>query len=312
MSNLLMHWQGSKYRLADKLNSVLNVTHDIYVEPFMGSGGLFLNREITGAKEVINDLDAGVYSLWKTLAGNRYREFTKTFCNIPLDYKHFYNYKLQKDSGYPDNNEFQKALIIYYLTVYSFNGDMKSQRYRNKPEMHKDMENAAKSRLMETVGNAHIRAANATILNENALNIVKEYRDEPNALLYLDPPYVYDLMGDRKDLYNIKFQTSEQEAMLEMITDAKAKICISGYRGGSLLYDGYLNKDSGWHTYSLGEFTRSAGMYRAEKGDPHNKAQEFVWTNYVLPQTASYCVNTVDFALDRREIELYLKYVKTA
>ena len=312
MINTIMNWQGGKVRLADKLNRVLNVRHKVYIEPFLGSGGLFLNREISGAKEIINDLDIGICSLWKTLAGDRYREFMESFCTLSVEPKRFNNYKIQKNMGYPDSNTFQKALVIYYLTVYSFNGDMRSMVYKNSPEMHEEMGKKARTRLMENVENAHIRASNATILNKNAIDIIKEYKDNLEALIYIDPPYVHELMGDRKDLYNIRFSTSEQKALLELIMNAKAKICISGYRGGSLLYDQYLNKETGWHTYLLGEVTRSAGMYRAQKGNSHNKAQEFIWTNYALPETASYSVNSVDLALSIKEVEFYLKYINTA
>ena len=45
-------WQGGKLRLADKLNKALEVKHSIYIEPFVGAGGLFLNRDITGARQI--------------------------------------------------------------------------------------------------------------------------------------------------------------------------------------------------------------------------------------------------------------------
>ena len=97
-----------------------------------------------------------------------------------------------------------------------------------------------------------------------------------------------------------------------MIKNAGAKICISGYRGGSLLYDRYLNKDTGWHTYMIGEVTRSAGMYGAKKGNPYNKAQEFIWTNYDVPGGASNFFNTYDFALDWDDIGDFMEQRKMA
>ena len=46
MNNAIMQWQGGKCRLADNLNKALDIPHGVYVEPFVGSGGLFLNRDI--------------------------------------------------------------------------------------------------------------------------------------------------------------------------------------------------------------------------------------------------------------------------
>ena len=307
MNNAIMQWQGGKCRLADNLNKALDIPHEVYVEPFVGSGGLFLNRDTYTAHQVINDLDEGVYSLWKTLRGNEYKEFAHRFCELPLSPNYFDNFKIQRDSGYPDNTEFQKALIFYYLTVYSFNGDMKSMGYKNNVVKHREMKEFAEKRLLRNIENAHLRAKDAHIYNRNALSVINEYKDNHKALIYIDSPYVYELMGDKKDLYNIRFSTSDQVRMMELIRDASAKICISGYRGGSLLYDKYLNRDSGWHTYLIGKVTRSAGMYKAVKGSSHNIVSEFIWTNYELPVSASYHFNSYDFALSRAEIDEYLR-----
>ena len=108
-----------------------------------------------------------------------------------------------------------------------------------------------------------------------------------------------------KNPYNTAFTTEDQISLLTLIRDAKAKVCVSGYRGGSLLYDRYLNRDTDWHVYKIGEVTRSAGMYTAIKGDTHNKVSEFVWTNYEVPAKASFFVNTFDLALTYGEIAEY-------
>ena len=163
MDNKLMQWQGGKLRLAKKINSALSTPYHTYIEPFVGSGGLFLNIDWTDCNHIINDLDKGIYSLWKVLGSSRYIEFAEEFCKIPVNSKYFTSFRSQKKTGYPDNDEFQKALIIYYLTVYAFNGDMKSMRYLNDVGEHENMKKHATERLMANVENAHFRASNSTI-----------------------------------------------------------------------------------------------------------------------------------------------------
>ena len=55
----------------------------------------------------------------------------------------------------------------------------------------------------------------------------------------------------------------------------------------------------------IGEVTRSAGMCKAKKGSSHNKAKEFIWTNYVIPESTVY-PNPLDLALDMDQIDGFL------
>lgn len=305
MSCKIMTWQGGKYRMAQKLNAALSVSHELFIEPFVGAGGMFLNKRLDGAKSIINDLDEGVYSLWRVLAGDDYKKFCDAFCDMEISVATFNSYLNQLKEGYPNKTEMEKALILYYLTVYSYNGGMRSLPYKNKQKEWNCRKDHAIARLEDNLEEAHSRAASASIYNRDGLCIISSYKDNRDALLYLDSPYVYELMGARKDLYNIPFPTEKQIKMIELVRGAKAKICISGYRGGSLLYDRYLNRDTGWHVYVLGDVTRSAGMYGATKGNKHNKAREFIWTNYELPANAAHIIDSADYALTLEEISFW-------
>ena len=305
-------WQGGKLRLADKLNKALEVKHSIYIEPFVGAGGLFLNRDITGARQIINDKDIGLYSLWKTLARTDYKDFLINFCSLPVNPDYFSQAYMQMKSGYLGNDQMQKALIIYYLIVYSFNGNMCSMKYKSRENKWKGMKRAAIQKLGDNINETHYRVEGADIYNTDALKLIQQYKYDPEALIYLDPPYLPELMGAKEQLYNIHFSTEQHVLMLALVRDAKARFCISGYRGGSLLYDRYLNMDLSWHTYMIGEVTRSAGMYWAEKGAERNKVREFIWTNYDLPETASYYFCTTDYSLTEQEIMYHLEKQKSA
>ena len=309
---VLMQWAGGKSRLAPQLREALNVEHKIMVEPFLGAGGLLLNRSTWDADQVVNDLDNGIYSIWKTIGSSRYMEFVEKVSKFPISPEKFDSFKEKKKSGFRGCNLMERAVYTYYLVVYSFNGRMQSMSFRNKPGEWKGLKEKRMLRLFKNIHIAHSHVSQARILNTDARVVIAAYKDNPDALIYIDSPYVYELMGKKKNLYGEEFTTEDQIQMLEMLKNARAKICISGYRGGSLLYDRYLNKDTGWHTYMIGEVTRSAGMYSATKGDSHNKVREFIWTNYDVPQSASNFFNIYDFALDWDDIGCYMEQRKMA
>jgi len=307
-----MQWAGGKSRLAPQLREALNVGHKIMVEPFLGAGGLLLNRSTWDADQVVNDLDSGIYSIWKTIGSSRYKEFAEKVSKFPISPEIFDKCRAIKKNGFEGFDIMERAVITYYLVIYSFNGRMQSMSFRNKPGEWRELKEKKMLRLFKNIHIAHSQASQARILNTDARVVIAAYKDNPDALIYIDSPYVYELMGKKKDLYGEGFTTNDQIQMLNMIKNAGAKICISGYRGGSLLYDRYLNKDTGWHTYMIGEVTRSAGMYGAKKGNPHNKAQEFIWTNYDVPGGASNFFNTYDFALDWDDIGDFMEQRKMA
>jgi site-specific DNA-adenine methylase len=301
-----MQWIGGKARLSSQLRAALNVEHTVMVEPFLGGGGLFLNRCVLNSRHIINDLDEGLYSFWKVIGSNRYGEFVYKFSNFPISRELFEVFKAIRGNGYTGCDDMKKALITYYLVVYSFNGNMKHLIYNKKPDLWDKVKTKQISRLKDNIYRAHLQASNVDIYNTDARVVIAAYKDNSDALIYIDSPYVYELMGDRKDLYGEVFGNKDQVEMLELIQDSKAKVCISGYRGKSLLYDRYLNRDTGWHTYKLGCVTRSAGTFHAKKNNKHNKADEFIWTNYEVPKEAVYEFNTFDFSLDYADIEEYL------
>ena len=301
----IMRWIGGKSRLSTQLRAVMDVEHSVFAEPFLGGGGFFLNRSVIGARQIINDLDDGIYSIWRVIGSDRYHEFANNFSNFPISDDVFRKFKGIRKKGFPCCSEMEKALMTYYLTVYSFNGGTRNMEYGHKPEEWEEMRAKALRRLRSSLERAHFQASNSEIYNTDARVIIAAYKDNPDALIYIDSPYVYELMGDMKNPYNTAFTTEDQISLLTLIRDAKAKVCVSGYRGGSLLYDRYLNRDTDWHVYKIGEVTRSAGMYTAIKGDTHNKVSEFVWTNYEVPAKASFFVNTFDLALTYGEIAEY-------
>ena len=295
-------WFGSKFRLLEQM-LVMALYKEEYYELFLGSGALFLNRR-KSSKEVICDADRNIIILWKVIADSEMRkEFKKLFLRLPVNKEIFEAFKNLEKQGFSNVRDVEIAVMTYYVIVYSFDGNRSNMRFAGKPQQWIKMEEKAKRQLEENWNVWCYRAEQAQIINGNALDLLEQVKDHENAMIVLDPPYVKELLGDyKKDLYKIKFADEEQVRMLQMIQNAKANILLCGYRGGTLLYDQYLNKDHGWHCYIIHDRLNKACKTGATKGF----VKEYVWCNYEIPQNAYKKMNGRDLALSEDEVRILL------
>ena len=103
------------------------------------------------------------------------------------------------------------------------------------------------------------------IAGMDALRLIRRY-NTPEALIYLDPPYVRSTRRSGR-LYRCEMTNDQHQEMLEIITHTRAKVVISGYDND--LYARYL---SGWNIYQTETHTTSAEV-----------VEETIWTNYSQP-----------------------------
>lgn len=294
----LMKWIGSKYRMLVQILMMLIRTEEYY-ELFIGSGATFLNKE-KSPLEVICDKDRGVATLWKVLGDSKKREeFKEKFLSMRVSGELFDLLVNVQKSGFPNMSDVDIAVITYYTTVFSFNGNRNDMCYRKKENEWERMEMQEKNRLQCNWKDLTKRISQAVVLNEDALDVLEKIKDRENAMIMLDPPYLQELLSDNKELYHVHFGIQEQVKMLTMIANCKAKVLLCGYRGGSYLYDRYLNKDNGWHCYIVHDRLLKACSTKEKKG----YAEEYVWINYELPDKVRFFVDCTDWALTKEEAE---------
>lgn len=115
--------------------------------------------------------------------------------------------------------------------------------------------------LPEIIMECCIRLKNAQIECTDALTLIERYND-PNALIYCDPPYLPTLRKPR--MYANEMSVEQHLALLGTLRKSTAKIVISGYDS-----DLYNEKLHGWRTDEI-RTTAQMGKYRTEK----------IWMNY--------------------------------
>ena len=63
--NPILRWPGAKWRIADWIIQHFP-EHDVYCEPFFGSGAVFFRKNPSGT-ETINDVDHNVVNLFRVV-----------------------------------------------------------------------------------------------------------------------------------------------------------------------------------------------------------------------------------------------------
>jgi DNA adenine methylase len=190
--------QGNKYLLLHEIIPLLP-KHDLYVEPFVGSGAVFFNKEKT--KSVLNDIDKEVVNRLKLLQ------------NASLDISLYSNLdtleKIKEFYIMPPKNIADKILLAKIKSSCGFNGKPiynKKIYVKKNPYCITKHLNYYKEKLEDVI-----------ITNMDYFEIIKKY-DDGNTLIYLDPPYEntkplfysecdfdYDLFAERLKIMKSKW-----------------------------------------------------------------------------------------------------------
>lgn len=114
-----LKWPGNKFALLSKINPLLP-NGERLVEPFVGSGAVFLNTSYRNY--LLNDINPDLISLYK-IVQKETAEFiyaARSFFQENFNQAEYY-YQLRKEFN-ETNNQFKKALLFLYLNKHGYNG----------------------------------------------------------------------------------------------------------------------------------------------------------------------------------------------
>ena len=197
---------GGKYFLYKKVIDTFpkDYTEMTYVEPFVGGGSIFFNKEKC-KKEIINDFDEIIYNFYKETQKN-YKGLEKRI-NGTYTEKDFYELKDMKPTSI--SGKMAQHFIISYLSYRGLGSQWNtSQECGGTRVINKDLEPY------------HKQLENVTILNEDYKKVVEKY-DSPDTFFYLDPPYENSM----KRL--VEYKDISMEDFANVIYNIKGKFLIS-------------------------------------------------------------------------------------
>lgn len=206
---------GGKRSLAKRLCALIEATpHNLYAEPFVGMGGVFLRRSKAPTAEVINDANADVSNLFRILQ-RHYPQFMEVLRFQLTSRREFEQLSRTDPTTLTD---LERAARFLYLQRSAFGGKVVGRNFAMDKEGRGARFNL--TRIAPLLEDVHERLAGVSIEAMDFGRFIRTY-DRPGALFYLDPPY-----WGNKDDYDAPFQRADFERLAG---------CLKGLRGRFIL-----------------------------------------------------------------------------
>jgi len=160
--------------------------HQVYIEPFFGSGSLFFAKE-QAKLEVINDLDRAVYNFFKVLQDEeKMKVVTKILELTPYSRDFFYEWKKK---SWDELSDIDRAIQFFIGVTQSFSGNFSSWGYSNSirhnlPATYNNKVSMLKF-VTDRLRSVQIENIDAVVLLDKWLPVCK--KKEYQTLVFLDP-----------------------------------------------------------------------------------------------------------------------------
>lgn len=173
---------GGKRNLARRLVSRIEaIPHDLYAEPFVGMGGVFLRRRSAPRVEVVNDASTDVVTLFRVL--QRHYEAFMDMLKWQLSSRAEFE---RLRAAAPDTlTDLERAARFLYLQRLAFGGKVVGRNF--------GVDRSGRARfdvrkLGPQLEEIHERLAGVVIEQLDFEAFISRY-DRPGALFFVDPPY---------------------------------------------------------------------------------------------------------------------------
>ena len=236
---------GGKTTLAPQIAELLP-EHEHYVEPFAGSLAVLLAKKPSRA-ETVNDLDGDLMTFWRVLR-DRPDELERACALTPHSRAEL---AVAKDLAVEDDLE--RARRVFVRLTQSRSHSMKQTGWKFVRDASRrmpmtDFLDAFTSRLLPVAS----RLQGVTLESRDALELIRDYGNEPTVCLYVDPPY---LGSTRATNYRVEMLDDDaHRTFADALNECKASVVLSGY--DSPLYAELFD---GWHRMDLAAPTTLSG-----------------------------------------------------
>lgn len=258
---LPFRWYGGKYSHLNWLLPLLDEC-ETFVEPFGGSGAVLLNQG-PSTNEVYNDIDEEVVSFLRTLKGDvngdaaesaherKKMRLIRSIALTPFSRGELAEAvaRYRADSVQDPRERARQFFIRAGQTRSGLAQEASAGRWAYCKGTSRRTMSGALSRWhgrLKHLYSVSDRLQNITIENRDALDVIKEYGDDADTLIYCDPPYPHDTRGDTNS-YGYELDDDEHRALAEVLNNCEAKVALSSYE--SPLYD-ELYSDDAWEKHS--------------------------------------------------------------
>jgi DNA adenine methylase len=279
-----IRWAGSKRKLLNEMLRTFDISKKIYIEPFIGSGIVFLNvlNNDMYDKYYINDINGSIYNFYHSLM-NDFDILTSMldsvilyFNNLDLKDKESYYYEIREKYNTVVNQEnsesLEKSVMFWFLMKAGFNGV-----YRLNMNGLFNVPFGKKKTIKHSVYElSHLREKfrNVSLFNmnyEDFIDVVYKREKKEQCFIYMDPPYVAKThqKKDAKLYTNVIFDhLSFIDFVLKKLNQSTYIISMEDHESSSRIYIGKFMK------FKYNDIIRSINPNKTFK------AQEIGYSNY--------------------------------
>ncbi|AXS39289.1 DNA adenine methylase [Breoghania sp. L-A4] len=173
---------GGKSKLAVRLIDLIStVPHELYAEPFVGMGGVFLRRPSAPKAEVINDLSGDVSTFFRILQ-RHYVAFVEML-RFQLTTRREFERLTNIDPS--TLTDLERAARFLYLQRTAYAGKVSGRTFGTRAGAPALFDITRIVPLLESI---HERLAGVVIEALPFDRFIKTY-DRPHTLFFIDPPY---------------------------------------------------------------------------------------------------------------------------
>jgi DNA adenine methylase len=231
-------YPGGDYYIKDILIGLLTQSRCRYlVEVFGGSGVVSMHAPRNVFKVIVyNDIDDYLIAFFKMVREKK-DDLARTLALLPQS-RGLFNY-FREMIGKSDLDDFSKAIIIYYVYMYSTNANPSS--FGVSFEKNRTVE--IKRNIANGLAEIAKRFSDVLIENLDFRRLIEKY-DRNETVFYLDPPYItVDRSGgNRETYYRYTFTVTDAKILAAMLSKIKGKYLLKIHEDQYPLYQQYLGK----------------------------------------------------------------------
>jgi DNA adenine methylase len=207
---------GGKRNLARRIIDRLGrVPHTIYVEPFVGMGGVFLRRPFRAHSEVINDISQDVATLFRILQ----RHYVPFMDMLRWQITGRAEFERLLAGAAASLTDLERAARFLYLQRTAFGGKIEGRNFGVSPGLPGRFDVTKLGSMLEAV---HERLSGVVIERLPFQDLIARY-DRPETLFYLDPPY----WGSEKDYGSGVFARQDFQRLAECLAGLQGRFILS-------------------------------------------------------------------------------------
>lgn len=253
----MVRWLGSKWRLAPWIISQLP-PHELYCEPYGGSASVLL-RKPRAPIEVLGDRDDELLCLYGVLRDPDLAARLRSACELTLYSDAEFRLAMQRLGPDADPVERARRMVVRHAMQVSpdVRGETQGTGFRRYTAQVRRVASVDWTSYPDAIPAIHARLRGVVIERGPAVETMRRH-DRPEALHYVDPPYVHATRSEVRKGYAHELADADHAELLDCLLSLKGMVVLSGY--ACPLYDEAL---AGWQRVTR-EVTDHARMWRQE------------------------------------------------